>query len=140
VLERHLGSIAKAALLPSACLVASMACGPGGAESSGDGGTTDAPFETTEAGGCDRTLPTCPSTPPSWSTEVSVIVSANCVSCHYAGSTIARTPLQSYAEVFAARGTVLSQVYSCAMPQNHPLTAHDRTALLTWLVCGAPND
>jgi len=37
---------------------------------------------------------------------------------------------------------VLTQVYSCRMPQPGaaPLTEAERAALLGWLVCGAPND
>jgi hypothetical protein len=65
-----------------------------------------------------------------------------CVGCHFAGSTITRTDLSTYANVYANRGSVLTQVYGCLMPPatSRQLTADQRASLLGWLVCGAPNN
>ncbi|MGZ3454192.1 MAG: hypothetical protein ACXVEF_31595 [Polyangiales bacterium] len=51
-------------------------------------------------------------------------------------------PLDGYSAIFARRTTVLTQVYSCKMPQEGEpaLSADERAKLLMWLVCKAPNN
>ena len=95
-----------------------------------------------DAGACDRRLPTCPATPPSYQQTVGPIISQKCVTCHYPGTTIAKGDFSTYANVYANRGSMLNQAYSCIMPPSSgpPLTADERTQLLTWFVCGAPNN
>jgi hypothetical protein len=91
---------------------------------------------------CPRVLPTCTSTPPSYTNTIGPLVHERCVGCHFPGSTVTRGDLTTYSNVFALRGTVLTQVYSCAMPPLYatPLSPEERTELLTWLECGAPNN
>jgi len=96
----------------------------------------------TQAPGCPSDLPaSCPSSgAPSYSAVVAPILAQRCVSCHSPGGIEANSPLDSYDAVYARRGSVLNQVYACMMPQDAPLSSADRQALMTWLVCGAPNN
>jgi len=91
---------------------------------------------------CPSDLPaSCPATgAPSYQNDVAPILAARCVSCHSAGGIEANVPLDTYTSVFGWRGPVLDQVYACKMPQGTPLAPAERQALLTWLVCGAPNN
>jgi hypothetical protein len=120
-------------VLFAACLTAALVIGCSSESSAG----SDA-----DAGpSCDRTLPTCPTTPPSYAQTIAPIFHDVCAGCHYAGSTTAREVFDTYAEVSGDRGSILDQVYSCRMPQAPViLTEEQRTALLTWLVCNAPNN
>jgi hypothetical protein len=117
-----------------------LGCPTGDDAPEGDGGIAD--DSSPEAGVCVRNLPTCPATPPSYAQTVQPIIAKRCVSCHFAGSTLAREDLSTYAGVFANRGTVLDQVYGCIMPPSDalPLAADEKVTLMTWLVCGAPNN
>jgi hypothetical protein len=96
----------------------------------------------TEASICDRTLPTCPASPPSYQRDVAPIILRECSACHYPGSTIAKGVFSTYQELQAGRGSVLDEVYACKMPVApvSPLTPADRTTLLTWIECGGPNN
>ena len=91
---------------------------------------------------CVRALPTCPPSPPGWSAMVQTIVEDRCVVCHHPGGADTTRDYTSYARVYAERGSVLNQVFACAMPPPGatPLAAAERTKLMTWLVCGAPDD
>jgi hypothetical protein len=116
------------------------ACGPiAPAEPSFDAGK-DAPA-------CVREDPTCSSTPPSYAKTIQPLVTNACVTCHYPESDLARSPLTSYADLQLVYGSALGQVSACLMPPPSgpdagqvPLTAAERTALLTWLACGAPDN
>lgn len=119
-----------------------LGCSPQ-ASSAEDAGAADAQLDVQpDVGVCDRTLPDCPATPPSYAGNVAAIVHERCAACHYTGSTIAKIDLSSYGGVSANRGSVLNQVYACTMPPDGgtPLTSAERTTLMTWLVCGAPNN
>jgi uncharacterized membrane protein len=88
---------------------------------------------------------TCPSPAPSWAKDVEPIFAGHCWTCH-AGSGITTSgsglDLGSYQSIYEARTTALSQVYSCRMPPSGQpqLAPADRQTLLSWFVCGAPND
>ena len=116
------------------CVATAIGCSQG---SSTLAPTSDANLD---APACERVLPDCPKTPPSYATTIEPIVTERCVGCHYAHSTLARTDLTSYAKVFGDRGAVLTQVFSCQMPQDGSLGRAERQAMLEWLVCGAPNN
>ena len=79
---------------------------------------------------------------PSYSATVHPILVASCASCHYPGSHLAQSSLTTYEEVHLVLGAALDQVSNCLMPPMGycPLSAEDRTALLTWLACGAPEN
>jgi hypothetical protein len=93
-------------------------------------------------GSCPSDLPpSCPPGAAGYQATVAPILAAKCVSCHEPGGQSLHF-LQTYQEVSLLHGQVLDQVYSCRMPPAGytPLTETERTELLGWLVCGAPND
>ena len=92
---------------------------------------------------CPNDLPgACPSPAPSYQSDVAPVIMQKCVSCHSPGGQSSDRPLQTYAEVFALRTSVLTQVYGCLMPPvgSPQLTPSERAAILGWLVCGAPQN
>jgi len=92
---------------------------------------------------CPNDLPSsCPSPAPSYSSAISSLISAYCLSCHSPGGQEAVIPFTSYQSVYIERSPILDQVYACNMPPtaNLQLTAQERSQLLGWLVCGAPNN
>jgi hypothetical protein len=82
----------------------------------------------------------CPSPAPSYSGQVSQIITNRCLPCHGPGQQEASVPLSPWSEVNHRFSDVLSQVYSCRMPQDAGLPADERKAMLGWLVCMAPNN
>ena len=82
----------------------------------------------------------CPSDPPSYVSDVAPIISQECLSCHAESGEESSIPLETYDEVFSERTVAQDQVESCAMPQSGSLSDSQRTTLLTWFACGAPNN
>jgi hypothetical protein len=128
------------------CALASLSCDTGQPASPAEG--DNAPDSSadgaslTEAAGCDRHLPSCPASPPSYAQAIVPIFNGRCVVCHYPGTTIARNSFSTYAKVYGDRGTVLDQIYGCVMPPagSPPLTPAERATVLAWLECGAPDN
>lgn len=92
---------------------------------------------------CPNDLPaSCPSPAPSYQSMIAPLISARCLICHSPGGQEASIPFTTYQNVFAERSPMLNQVYACYMPPTgaQPLSAQERNQLLTWLVCGAPNN
>jgi cytochrome c553 len=92
---------------------------------------------------CAVTTPaTCPSTQPSYQTDVAPILASYCVSCHQAGGSQANKPLETYQGASNLSGDVESQVAGCSMPPSSDAqpTAAQRETILTWVLCGAPNN
>lgn len=121
--------VGRTAVVLMACL-ASAACG-------------SAPASTTAAGSCNIVLPgSCPSPAPSYQTDVAPILAERCVSCHGAVNPQSGIDLSAYASTYAAREPVLAQVYNCSMPLagSPGLSTAQSSALLSWLVCEAPNN
>ena len=102
-------------------------------------------LDATAASGCPRVLPSsCPVT-PSYANDVEPIVKRSCVPCHAPGQVAADRNLTTYAGVNRLEATVLVQVNGCLMPPadagpDAALSTSDRTELLQWLVCGAPDN
>ena len=93
-------------------------------------------------GACPDDAPdTCVGAAPGFG-DVRGTFDAKCVACHSAGGIEASRPLDTYADVFRQRGSVLGQLVSCLMPlhESAPLTASERAVMLQWLVCGAHED
>ena len=91
----------------------------------------------------DVTPASCPSTTmPSYQNDVAKILSDNCLTCHAPGREATALPLDSYAAVQKLAQQVEDQVAGCGMPPANlvQLGDGDRLTLLTWLVCGAPNN
>ena len=94
---------------------------------------------------CPDDLPTeldCPAAAPTYSAVVSRIVTERCGSCHFEGNPYSSQVFVDYEGTYAARRTMLTQVYGCNMPPPDApqLTAEERGALLKWFVCGAPQN
>jgi hypothetical protein len=89
---------------------------------------------------CPNDLPACPSPAPSYSADVAPLVQRRCAPCHFPGGTAAEHNLATYDRVFAQRGIVLNQIYTCRMPPDAPLVGEERTLFLEWLECDAPNN
>lgn len=114
--------------------------GCGGESGAGGGGAGGA---TGGEGGCPNDLPdACPSSDPSYSTDVVPILESRCLDCHSPGGPAETTPLGGYDSVYSIRTTVLTRVYGCKMPPADatPLTPEERATLLAWLVCGAKDN
>ena len=93
---------------------------------------------------CPKNLPsTCPATVPSFKNDVEPIFATKCWTCHADGGVeAAQDDLGSYDAIFRLRGDELSQIYSCRMPNvgAPPLTQDERLTMMSWFVCGAPNN
>jgi hypothetical protein len=87
---------------------------------------------------------TCPASgAPSYATDVAPIFAQYCSSsCHGPGGSASDRPLSSYADVEKIIDDVNSQVYDCLMPMRPAPdpTLAQRVALLTWIVCGSPDN
>lgn len=115
-------------------------CGNG---NHGGGDMVVAGFDMAVADNCPNDLPAaCPTPAPSWDGGVQALIEARCVVCHQAGGLAFDKPFTDYAEVYASRGVMLDQVYSCYMPPPDAgqLDPSERQELLGWFVCGAPNN
>ena len=84
----------------------------------------------------------CPSPPPSWKTDVQPIINSRCVPCHSPTGVEYVLNYTTYQGVAAEKGTMTSQVLHCQMPlaTAPQLTEAERQTLLTWFLCGYPNN
>ncbi len=84
----------------------------------------------------------CTGVTVSFSANVSTLINTFCnqPSCHNPGSTNGPGPLTSYAEIFAARSSIKTQVQAGLMPQNTTLTAAQKSSIICWINSGAPNN
>jgi hypothetical protein len=90
----------------------------------------------------DEAPQVCPPNIPSYATSVAPIIGEYCASgCHMPGGTAGAFET-TYADVYGQRGSILSVVNGCMMPPSsaRALTSQQREIILTWLVCGAPNN
>jgi hypothetical protein len=106
---------------------------------------------TSSSGGSGSDCPSlstdCPTTPPSWQNDVQPLVATYCLRCHSDGGV---APPQfnytTYQGVFRARSVILTQLDQCLMPPadaSPPAalpTPAERQTLVSWLVCGAPEN
>lgn len=95
-----------------------------------------------DAGHCPMTLPGCTTPPPSYASDVAPLVMRRCVVCHFTGSSLAPFDLSTQAALAGRQGTAIGMLYTCNMPPAgaEPLTDAERTMLLAWLQCGAPDN
>lgn len=91
---------------------------------------------------CPDDLPdSCPvdAATPSFVNDVFPIIQTRCQKCHR--PTKPRDPdLGSYDAIYAQRRAILYQIYSCTMPNDGSMTSDERTTVMDWFVCGAPNN
>lgn len=97
---------------------------------------------TNDAAMCTPVTAGCPSTPPSYASDIAPLIGSRCVVCHFPGTTIAPSDLSTYDQVRRQGGTALGMVQSCLMPPPDAgvLGEAERTELVEWLRCGAPNN
>jgi hypothetical protein len=92
---------------------------------------------------CPNDLPpACPTPAPGFAADVFPAIQARCAGCHSPTGIEANRPYQTYQQIFSQRAGMLHQLYTCRMPPAtapQP-TAEERQLLLTWLVCGAPDN
>jgi hypothetical protein len=94
---------------------------------------------------CPDDLPTsCPATVPSYQSQVASIVQTVCATpCHSPGQLAANRPLTDYQSIFNLKDAILNNVAVCNMPPPVAMTQlgeADRATLMSWIVCGAPNN
>jgi hypothetical protein len=108
--------------------------------------------------GCPKTAVDCTPPPqplvvsdagcPSFSTVYTNVFMPVCGQCHRPGGQEAKTPLQTYQQIYGQGGMEANEIFtqvfeSCLMPPSNaapPLDAAGRQMLLDWIACGAPND
>jgi hypothetical protein len=123
--------VALAAIVATACSDSSTPGPAGSGSSSGSSG-----------GGCPSAQPSsCPQT-PSYKNDIAPLVAQECLPCHASGGQSADIDFTTYAGLTRYETTILSQVNGCLMPPagSNPLSLAQRTELLQWVVCGAPNN
>lgn len=89
----------------------------------------------------------CPATPPSWQNDVEPLIVTYCLTCHSDGGVApSKFDYTSYQGVYTNRAEMLNQIYQCVMPlvdASPPAaqpSAAERQTLVSWLVCGAPDN
>jgi len=116
-------------------VTALTSCGGSSSSTSGD------PDSGTSGTSCSGATATCPATPPSYSAQIAPIIQARCAGCHSPGGVGGRD-FTTWSGVDAWRSNIEEQVGGCVMPPSgspQP-TDSERTLLLEWLACGAPNN
>ncbi len=96
---------------------------------------------------CSGLTTTCPATPPSWQNDVQPLIVTYCLTCHSDGGVAPATfDYTSYTGVYRNRAEMLTQIYQCLMPlvdaappAPQPSSA-ERQTIVSWLVCGAPDN
>ncbi len=86
---------------------------------------------------------TCPTSgAPSYANDVAPIFAKYCTAnCHGPNGVESGQPLSTYNDVEKLIDDVHVQVYDCMMPMSPPdPTTEERITLLTWIVCGSPNN
>lgn len=97
-----------------------------------------------ESGGsvpvCTVQAPTACPDPPLRFTDVAPTIMGRCVPCHY-GAADGPWPLVTYANVADWQDVVRATLVDCSMPPldaGVSMTEAERVAVLTWILCGAP--
>ena len=97
----------------------------------------------TSEGNCGASVPeSCPSSAPSYATDVAPLLQKYCVSCHSATGSEPGHLLDTQSGVAAAAEHVKSEVAGCSMPPSGSTAPTDaeRETILAWLVCGAQDN
>lgn len=93
-------------------------------------------------GSCDLSGTACPTTAPSYATDVAPLMTKYCTSCHSPSGSEPGKPLDTYGGINSISGQVQSQIESCAMPPSGDTqpTDAERQIILGWLACGGANN
>ncbi len=71
--------------------------------------------------------------------DVAPIFASRCSVCHHSGGYETMYLFDTYDQIYANRGRILTQIYACRMPPSCApnLSGDERATMLKWLVCGA---
>jgi hypothetical protein len=89
---------------------------------------------------CPVTAPTACPDPPLHYPDVAPIFTRRCVSCHY-GAVNGPWPLLQYSHAADWNDVIRDMLFACEMPPPESgvmMTAAERVAILTWVLCGFP--
>jgi hypothetical protein len=94
---------------------------------------------------CPSDLPgqeLCATSTPSYRLDAAPIIEQRCATCHFPGNMQSRYVFTDRDDLYADRQTILSRIYGCVMPPDSApqLTPDERSVLLEWFVCGAPDN
>lgn len=98
---------------------------------------------TSSAPNCPKDEPaSCPADVPSYATDVAPLIQQYCSECHNPQGSAFDQPISTYSELYQRRLDVLDEIYECEMPMSPaPQPAlTNRVTLLTWFICGAPDN
>jgi hypothetical protein len=98
-----------------------------------------------DGGSCPAVALGCPDGgPASYDASIGPLLEAKCGPCHGPGQPDQAWQATNETWVQNNEGIMLTQVFSCAMPNadggGQPLTQPELQELVTWLVCGAPSN
>jgi hypothetical protein len=85
----------------------------------------------------------CPELVPSFAATIVPILDASCNTCHAADVPDAPWPLHDLGDVQAWRDLIIPDLLDCSMPPpggGVTLSEVDRQQILTWIVCGTPDN
>ena len=84
----------------------------------------------------------CNTISATFAANVSPLIASSCAKsgCHAAGSTNGVGPLTTYAQIFAARAQIRSNVASGNMPKDATFSATQKATITCWIDAGAPNN
>lgn len=85
----------------------------------------------------------CSTAAKSFSANVQPIFQSSCSQnsgCHGSGSNNGPGELISYQQIFNARTSIRSAVFSGSMPRGSSLSSAQRNSIICWIDNGAPND
>ena len=80
---------------------------------------------------------------PSYATDIAPLIMKYCTNeCHNPSGSASDQPMSTYHDLQLRAGDAHGQLYDCKMPMAPAPdpTLAERVTLLTWFVCGAPNN
>lgn len=98
--------------------------------------------ESEGGGSCNLSGTTCPTTAPSYATDVAPLMTKYCTGCHSASGSEPGKPLDTYSAVSALSSDVQREVEDCGMPpaSDAQPTDAERQIILGWLACGGADN
>jgi hypothetical protein len=82
----------------------------------------------------------CSGTAPTFSGDAKPVIQQVCITCHGRGSNNGPGELNTFDQVFNARGRIRAAVLSGLMPQNATLSTTQKKAIICWIDNGAINN
>jgi hypothetical protein len=81
----------------------------------------------------------CPTPAAGFAADVAPIIASHCQKCHTPGGMSQNFPFETYDQISPYAGDINLQLQTCAMPPapEPRLSAPERQALFSWILCGA---